>query len=81
MRDPALLTIADCAKRLAVSEDSVLALVRSGRLRASNIGLGAIRPRWRVRPSDLETLLDARTAPTPAARRRKQRREAMVEYF
>jgi excisionase family DNA binding protein len=74
------LTVREVAARLRVSEETVLAHIHANRLRASNISCGSCRPRWRISEAALADLLAARSAPTPAARRRK-RQTAMTEYF
>jgi excisionase family DNA binding protein len=51
--DP-LLTLPDVMKCLQISENSVLRLASSGRLRGVKV-LG----RWRFRPSDIEAFLNA----------------------
>jgi excisionase family DNA binding protein len=57
-----LLTPAEVAQRLRVSEDAVYLWLREGKLRGLKVG-GRL---WRVRPSDLEAFLQPRaTAPTP----------------
>ncbi len=49
----------EVAERLGLSVDHVLGLIRSGVLRASNVGVGR-RPRWRVALVDLMAFLDQR---------------------
>jgi excisionase family DNA binding protein len=49
----------EVAERLGLSVDHVLGLIRSGVLRASNVGVGR-RPRWRVALVDLVAFLDQR---------------------
>ena len=79
----ALLTVADVARRLVVSDEQVLAHIRSGRLRAINVGLGRQRPRWRIAPEALEEFLSARTSALapPTTRRRKNRQANVIEFF
>lgn len=68
------LTPPEIARLLRVSPDKVAAWIRSGRLRATNVG-AASRPRWRVSREDFDTFLDSRQNPVPAApdRRRKKK--------
>lgn len=78
--DETALTVSDVAKRLKLSPDTVLALIHAGRLAASNVGLGAHRPRWRITPEALDLFVTGRSAPKPAVRRRK-RHTAVTEFF
>lgn len=68
------------AAELGTSVDTVLGLIRSGQLKASNLGQ-RVRPRWRVSRADLQAFLDARSnqRPKPAPRRRRQP-EAVPQY-
>jgi excisionase family DNA binding protein len=77
-----LLTPAAVAERLATSTDHVLGLIHSGRLRAVNIGMGKVRPRWRVPAEALDEFKLSRTAtaPTPRAARRKRATD-VVEFY
>jgi excisionase family DNA binding protein len=70
-----MLSVKDVAARLRISLEQVLTLIRSGALKASNVGLGIKRPRWRISESDLQAFLDKR-APKPA--RPKNRRPLAV---
>ena len=76
------LTPAEAAERLSVSSDQILALIRSGRLRASNVGCGSVRPRYRIAPEAIEDLLAGAVvrSPAPKARRRASRQQ-VTQYF
>jgi len=79
-----LLTVADAAERLGIAVAVVLAHIRAGRLRASNVGLGSVRPRWRIRGEDLEEFLAARQVARPVAptrRRNRQTTAGVIEFF
>ena len=78
-----LLTVAEVAKRLSVQDEVVLAHIRSGRLRAINVGLGSRRPRWRIAQEALEEFLGARTTSPvqPAKPRRTRRPSQVIEFF
>ena len=82
--DPAYLRVRDVAARLAIDDEGVLALIRTGVLPATDVRRpGARRPRWRIDPQDLELFLAARRLmPKPAAtRRRKPKAGFVTEYF
>jgi hypothetical protein len=53
------------ARLLRVAPDHVLTLIRSGRLKASNLSLGGDRPRWKVNPADLQSFLDGASNQVP----------------
>jgi excisionase family DNA binding protein len=78
-----LLTVPQTAELLGVGGNQVLALIRAGKLRASNVGLGASKPRWRIDPEDVGRFLAARQAPAPVATRRPRRRrdDDVIEFF
>ena len=57
MADERLLTVAEVAERLQVSEYTVREWLRTGRLRGHR--LGGTKLGWRVRPSDLAQFIDA----------------------
>ena len=77
------LSVHDVAEALGTCDETILSHIRAGRLQAVNVGLGAQRPRWRIRPEALDQFLAARTAvPPPAAVRSKKRESAgAIEYF
>ncbi len=78
------LTVADVAKRLTIGDEQVLGFIKTGKLRASNVGLGAKRPRWRIDPADLETFLASRrnSQPAPSIRRnRRKKLSGVIEFF
>lgn len=55
-----LLTPLEVASRLGLNRpDRIYAMIGSGELKASNIGSG-MRPRWRVRESELNSFLERR---------------------
>jgi excisionase family DNA binding protein len=78
------LSIHDLCERYAVSEHTVLGWIRSGELRAVNVGRrqGAKKPRWRITQAALEAFELARTPtpPPPKGRRRKQAAEVIRFY-
>jgi len=68
------LTPPEVAKRYGVSPDTVRSWIENGQLKATNIGQGKKKPRFRIEPQALEEFDRRRTAeskpPTPAKRRR-----------
>ena len=72
--DRTQLTPPEVAKRYGVSADTVRSWIESGQLRATNIGRGKKKPRFRIEPQALEEFDRKRTAesgpPTPIKRRR-----------
>ena len=81
----AALTVAEVARRYGVTAHTVLAWIRSGDLRAVNVGRrpGA-RPSWRITPEALAGF-ESRRAPGPGrpTRGRGRRRQAKdhVEFY
>jgi len=78
------LSVRSLSERYAVSEHTVLGWIRSGELRALNVGRrpGAKKPRWRITEQALLEFELART-PTPSlprTRRRKQPGEVVQFY-
>ena len=55
-----LLTPSDVAARLKVTAEQVRSLIRSGRLRAVNVGTGKKRPLYRITGETLEEFLAGR---------------------
>jgi excisionase family DNA binding protein len=56
-----LLTVTEVARRLKVNRDKILGWINYGRLKARNTAKGALgRPRWRIKPDDLEDFLAGR---------------------
>jgi len=80
---PPALTVQDVATRYGVGLHTVLAWVRSGELRALNVGRkpGAKKPRWRITTEALEAfeLRRSHTPPPTPARRRK--RQPVIDYY
>lgn len=78
------LTIRDLCERYGVSEHTVLAWIKSGELRAINVGRrsGGKKPRWRITPEALATFEALRThdPPPPRTRRKKQPPEIIQFY-
>lgn len=73
------------ARMWGCSPETVLAYIRSGRLRAFSLSPhGSRRPRWRISPDDVRAFEDAQ-APKPAKPRPKRpsRRSSadVIEFF
>lgn len=78
------LTVREVCELLGVGERTVLGWIRSGELRAVNVGrrLGARKPRWRVTAEALQAFEILRTpSPPPPRTRRRKRDLAVVEFY
>jgi len=79
-----MFTVQDLQRRYNVTVHTILAWIRSGELRAVNVGrrLGAKKPRWRITEEALEAfeLLRATSPPLPKMRRRKRQPE-IIEFY
>lgn len=75
------LTPPAVAKRLGVDHHRVLAWIRSGKLRAVNLGDGPIRPRYRIDPGDLGDFLAGRAVVPPAKAERRRRNDPNIIRF
>jgi excisionase family DNA binding protein len=75
--------VREVAEHYGVSEHTVLAWIRSGELRAVNVGRrpGAGKPRWRVSQAALEAFEALRTPAPPAPRGRRKKRSAEICEF
>jgi excisionase family DNA binding protein len=80
---PSAFTVKDLTERYRVSEHTVLGWIRSGELRAVNVGRksGAKKPRWRIPEEALSAFELSRTATTPPPRMRRRKRPAGVIAF
>ena len=77
-------TVKQVAERYGVGGHTVLGWIRSGQLRAINVGRspGAKKPRWRVTQEALETFELIRTHSPPPPRTRRRRQPAgVVEFY
>ena len=76
--------VKDLCERYGVSEHTVLGWIRSGELRAVNVGrhLDTKKPRWRITQEALETFELARTASAPPPRTRRRKQPAgVIEFY
>jgi excisionase family DNA binding protein len=78
------LSVRDVCERYSVSEHTVLGWIRSGELRAINVGrrLGAKKPRWRITAEALEAFEILRTPTSPPPRPKRRKRPAdVIEFY
>jgi excisionase family DNA binding protein len=79
-----MYTVQDIQERYGVTDHTVLGWIRSGELRAINVGRrpGARKPRWRITQEALEDF-EARRAPTPPAPRARRKRQpaGVIEFY
>jgi excisionase family DNA binding protein len=77
------LTPPELACILRVDVHTVLDWIRSGQLRAVNVGSGRKRPRWRIDPADVTVFEASRTAQpqVPTHRRKKAASGWTFQYF
>jgi excisionase family DNA binding protein len=76
MPDPSFLSPAAIAARLGLAKPTpVLAWIRNGELKASNVGTNPSgRPTWRIAEADFDAFVERRRAvPAPAVERRVRR--------
>ena len=83
MTDRALLSVQQVAELLGIRQHGVLALIRTGQLRAVDVSLRpGKRPRWRILPDDFDGFLLRRTHQAAAPRRRRRKpRSTVKQYF
>ena len=78
-------TVKDLCNRYGVAEHTVLSWIRSGQLRALNVGRhpSSKKPRWRVTSEALEAFELCRThSPPPSRTRRRRKQESnLVEFY
>jgi hypothetical protein len=82
-----MFTVRDLITRYGVHEDTVLHWIRTGQLKAINVGQspGAKKPRWRVPQAAVEAFEAARTRvpaePMRSANRKANRVGDVVEFY
>lgn len=78
------LTVRDVCDRYGVTEHTVLGWIRSGELKAINVGrrVGARKPRWRITAEALAAFEQLRTV-TPPPRRTQRPRPGpgVIEFY
>ena len=75
-----MYTVQDLQRRYGVTVHTVLGWIRSGDIRALNVGRrqGAMKPRWRISEAALEAFELLRTPTPPLPRTHGQKRPAGV---
>lgn len=79
-----LLTPAEAARHLSISEKQLRALVRAGRIRYISVGLGALRETRRYTIADLEEFLEksrCRSTNVPVRKRIPSTSSSVVSDF
>ena len=78
-----MYTVQDIQQRYGVTEGTVLIWIRSGQLKALNVGRkpGAKKPRWRVTDAALAAFEALRTPTPPTPRTSRPRSAAVVEFY
>jgi excisionase family DNA binding protein len=78
-----MYTVQDLCERYGVTGHTVLAWIRSGELRAVNVGrrLGAGKPRWRITQEALTEFELLRTPTAPAPKVRRKRQPEVIEFY
>jgi hypothetical protein len=76
------LTVREVARRYRLGKDRVLAMIRSGALRALNLAPSRCgRPRYVIMPDALRQWEQANQVSPPPPPRRRQKRSYEVDYF
>ncbi|WP_428308171.1 helix-turn-helix domain-containing protein [Lacipirellula sp.] len=66
--EPDALTPPEVAKRLGVTPETVIGWIKSGQLKASNVGKGVAKPRYKIQPANLERFMASRQSESPTPR-------------
>ena len=78
-------TVRDICNRFGVHEQTVLAWIHAGELKAVNVGVapGKKKPRWRVTQEALTAFEASRqaTPPPPARTRSRKQQTGVVEFY
>jgi excisionase family DNA binding protein len=78
-----VLTPPKVAKVLGVDPSTVISWIQSRQLKASNVGKGGKKPRYRIQRSDLEAFMQSRQLPPAVAtkQRRAKPSDDDIEYI
>jgi excisionase family DNA binding protein len=68
------------AKLLGVAVDTIHLFIRSGKLKASNLGQAG-HPRWKISRTAIEEFMNARSNSRPAARPKPQPAKTLVGSY
>ena len=76
------LSVRDLCERYAVTEHTVLGWIRTGELRAVNVGRNSARkPRWRITQESMAAFEQLRTPTPPLPRTQRRKRAPEVIQF
>jgi hypothetical protein len=75
------LTPPQVAEQYRVDPHRVIHWIRSGQLRAINLGDGNKRPRYRISPADLAAFEASRSVQPPAPRVRRRWKDPQIHEF
>jgi len=77
---PTALTPPQVAKQLGVAPETVISWIKSGHLKASNVGKGLQKPRFKITPNDLATFLKQQQPESPPARNALPKKSSTKNY-
>ena len=70
------------AESYGASVDTIRDWIASGKLTALNVGSGSVKPRWRIRPCDIEAFERSRLSkPATKPTRRRKQDPSITEFF
>lgn len=75
------LTPPRAAKLLGITPEAVIAMIRSGELKGSNIGNGNQRQRFRVTKTAIDSYLESKNVNPPNKNRREAKPNDIIEFF
>lgn len=78
-----MYTVRTIELRYGVTEGTVLGWIRSGQIKALNVGRtpGAKRPRWRITQGAVDAFEASRTATPPEPRARRSKPADVVNFY
>jgi excisionase family DNA binding protein len=77
------VSVKELTERYGVNEYTVLTWIKSGELKAINVGRrpGMKKPRWRITADALATFELIRTHNPPPPRTRRRKQSAVIEFY
>ena len=84
MNNPRCVTVPEFARQFRLGRDKVLTFIRRGELPALNVASeSSTRPRYVIRPEDIEVWVCRRSVPAqvPTPRRRRRAGKQTREWF